>query len=774
MKQHRVSAGQVVVLFALVAVILIVFAGLSIDTAKATQRQRELQSATNSGAVGGMNAVLVQRSDSEVVRIIEKAFADNNVTNTVRVNDGAGWVDDPEVTSWSAVYLDATGASLGSVGSFAGGQPPQGVAHIIVKTSVDVDNTFSKVAGVDTFTVSANGAAGAGTCDNGVMPITFNKIYLEDRLPIAPNGWHRPVPLRDPLANVSALPNNRTRANTSVFRVMAKEENIPGNFNFTHWMGDTSNAGSSNALAPSLTGVGNLANGFKEMTPPESDPGAIAKVNGIMEVGDWLPANTGVSPSQDIKAALNEHIANKDFLILPVHDLVNGSGSSPDSGYRISRFVQVRLIGYDLDNGKYFDFALLQDNVFCVEQVPPPPPPPPGEYTYQAKISEHLLYTKPGTTPPGYDIAIVLDLSYSMRFCWDTDKLCASGSRRIDYAAKAIRSFVDEMLVQRHARGIENRLALVTFSQSGTKVIDFNNDRLAALKAFRDYFGDLSSPKTIPDSMLTGNTNGTSGIVGAVSYLSGARKVDSKNNPVKLATLFVTDGLTNVMNDGPGTNVTNRFDNAPYYCGTTAKDLDNPLVQYNCPDATKYPGKTVSQPPLKAMVRAASDASASKAITFYAVVVGAQFGLTPESMHLTQVAPGNAYMANSPEQLAGLITSIEEELGTACEELSDGIRLAANAQVTVRFAVGGPVVGTYTTNVEGIVSMKLKPGSYILQASHTVASPSQPDVPRTYNRILMGGSGTPFSQISFEVPEKDTIGPDMTLIIDNEDNAKCQ
>ena len=53
-------------------------------------------------------------------------------------------------------------------------------------------------------------------------------------------------------------------------------------------------------------------------------------------------------------------------------------------------------------------------------------------------------------------------------------------------------------------RGIENRLALVTFNQSAKQVIDFNNDRTKALAAFKAFFGDVSAPTTIPTSMRNG------------------------------------------------------------------------------------------------------------------------------------------------------------------------------------------------------------------------------------------------------------------------------
>ncbi|HYF62603.1 MAG TPA: vWA domain-containing protein, partial [Herpetosiphonaceae bacterium] len=499
-------------------------------------------------------------------------------------------------------------------------------------------------------------------------------------------------------------------------------------------------------------------------------------LNGNIEVGDWLPTDSGGSGGNDVKAALDEHIASKDFLIIPVYNLTNGNGNSPGSGYRIDRFVKVRLLDYNLGGSNaYFEFALLEDNVFCVSQEPNLPPPPPGAYSFKITVSESLVYTTPGTPGTNYDIAIVADYSASMKNCWDTASSCPPGTRRIDYAAEVLRNFVHEMLVVRNseANGGDNRLAYVTFGQKATKVVPFGTteDTLAKFKAA---IGDKANPITLPNSAVSGNTNIADGISGGVSYLS-TQRIDKYGKPVKMAVLILSDGLTNTFNDGPATWTTNRHNNAPYYCGDSDLDMENPLVQSTCPKQEDYPNQNISTPPVEMMVKADSDASASKGIEFFAVVMGEQFGLTPVKMHLNRIT-NNYFMANSPAQLAGLVNAIAIELGEPCQELSGGVRLAVGAQVTISFATGG-TIGTYTTNAEGqiVLQNKLAPGNYILKASHSgvVAPQDKLNIPRTYNRILLEGDSTPVTSVPFVMPSKDFVGPDITLVIDNDANAKC-
>jgi hypothetical protein len=149
MKLQRVSAGQTLPFIGMLILIMIAFAGLTIDSGNAMEKQRRIQHAANSSAVAAMNGVILQNTDGVILDIINKTMTDNNVKRFQRVNVGQAWGTDPDVVYFSAQYLDASGAFLGDVGAQPNQTPAdKGAAHVVVQTSLEAQNTFSKVVGV--------------------------------------------------------------------------------------------------------------------------------------------------------------------------------------------------------------------------------------------------------------------------------------------------------------------------------------------------------------------------------------------------------------------------------------------------------------------------------------------------------------------------------------------------------------------------------------------------------------------------------------------------
>jgi hypothetical protein len=580
-----------------------------------------------------------------------------------------------------------------------------------------------------------------------VFPIALNRLALENNQPY----WYKPVPLQNPYADNGAIPSlNTTNTNSPRFRAYSTYNN-GGQYLWARWNGDEA-SGSTADLNAALTGAGTLGQGFSEFPPPASDPAAIPLVNGALEAGDWLAGTSATAANADGMAALDWHIANKTLMILPVYDQFTGNGNWPDSGYHIVRFVQVRLLGYSFGgSNKYFEFALVQDNKTCAAAL---------------KLSEKLEWFAPVGAASNYDVVIVQDYTYSMQYCWGTITICATGSRRIDYAAADLRRLVNEILVVgNQQQGDDHRLAYVTFNQKATKVIPFSNDTNVTLANFKNAIGDLSSPRTIAPSQLTGNTNTADGLASAVAYLNGGRTVDRYGQPVKLVVVLVTDGLAHVFNDGPATWVSNRWNNAPYYCGDSDADMDNPLVQSNCPQQADYPGQTISTPPLQKMVQVANDASSSKGVEFYALALGNQFGLTTTDMRLNEVAPSFNYLAGSPSELTGLMYSISQDITQPpCAEFS-ATRNAAGANVSIRDG-DGRIVGQGASDSDGIfrTNLALNSGPYTVEAYHnSVVAPADPSqIQRNY-------------RTTFTIPIVDPAQPISTgtLTNVNPSNAQC-
>jgi hypothetical protein len=582
-------------------------------------------------------------------------------------------------------------------------------------------------------------------CINNTFPIAVKNLTLQANLPY----WYKPRTLESiglsPFADDASIPSlNTTNSASPRFRVYARSDQVGPTFYWGRWNGAEA-SGSSQDLSTALTGNGSLAAGFSERTPPASDPAAIPLVNGRLEAGDWL-AGTGASPLNTATMnALNSHIAQKTMLVLPVYDSFVGNGASNDSGYHIVSFIQVRLLRYDLGGSQpYLEFGLVNGNHLCALEL---------------TVGDQLEWYAPVAMQDNYDIVIVQDYSYSMRYCWDTNLVCTSPNRRIDHATGALRSFVDEVLNKRNLQqGGENRLAYVTFSQGATQRIPFINDTNAALAAFKQQIGDLASPRAIPNTDLPGNTNTTSGLFGAASYLNGARTVDSHGRPVKLVVLLFTDGLTNVFNDAGYQNVSNKNTQAPFYCGETASDMDNPYVQFTCPSAEEFPNISPRPlPPIKAMVKMANDARAAwPQLTFHAIVLGNQNGLTPVDMHLNEVAPDHYYMAGSPAELGALVNGVVSELfGSPCQKFttwlpSPGIHVVIRNQ-------DGAVVSEGDSGAGGMYRARLpyNPydqnwlpiGSYTVEAVHNDVV--APDDPYQIARDYAGGRSVVFTEMGW-------------------------
>jgi hypothetical protein len=599
-------------------------------------------------------------------------------------------------------------------------------------------------------------------CINNTFPIAVSKLALEKNLPY----WYKPISMEarglSPFADDPSIPSlNSTNPASPRFRVYATTNNYSSGptYYWARWNGADS-SGSSLDLSTALSGVGNLAAGFSEFAPPASDPAALPLVNGRLEAGDWLAGTGATASTTATYEALNHHIAQKTMLVLPVYDMVVGPGASAGSGYRVERFIQVRLLNYQLvPNGNaYLEFALVNGNHLCALEL---------------TVGDQLEWYAPAAVEASYDIVIVHDYSYSMRFCWNTNQSCPVGSRRIDPSAASLRSFVDEMLVQRNlAQGGDNRLAYVTYGQNKTQRIPFINDTNAALAAFNSQIGTLSSPRTIPDSDLDGNTNTASGLVGAAAYLNGARTVDRNGKPVRLVVLLLTDGIANVFNDGGYAGVSNRYNVAPFRCGDYSTDMDNPYVQSTCPSDAEFPNINPKPlPPLKAMVKAADDARAARPVTFHAIVLGNQFGLTPVDMHLDKVAPDHYAMASSPAELATLVAAVAsglDETETICQKFTSWLP-SPGIHVVIRDQ-DGSVVSEGDSGAGGMYRARLPynpqnqygqvSGSYTVDAVHNDVV--APDDPYQIARDYAGGQSVVFVEIganSYNIGLANTTDP---------------
>jgi hypothetical protein len=202
-------------------------------------------------------------------------------------------------------------------------------------------------------------------CRSNVYPIVLDRLALE----AYPQRWYKPVTMESIGLSLDAdnaqIPSLNTLNNKSPrFRVVSNAQNtLPNRFYWVRW--NSSVLTESQDLLAMLSGAGTLADGFSEYGPPVEDPAAIPLVNGMLEAGDWVAWYQFTPSNADIQAALDAHIAQKTRLILPVYDTILGSANSQLVFFHVQRFVEVRLLSYDLA-GAYLEFALIDADKTCL------------------------------------------------------------------------------------------------------------------------------------------------------------------------------------------------------------------------------------------------------------------------------------------------------------------------------------------------------------------------------------------------------------------------
>jgi hypothetical protein len=137
-----------------------------------------------------------------------------------------------------------------------------------------------------------------------------------------------------------------------------------GNFGWLSWDGD----GSAPRLATSLEIPGD--SDTYENPNDEADH--------VIDIGDWIPGNTGISNSSAVRKNLNTLMSYD--IVVPVWDAVTGSGANTQ--YKVYAFAKVRITDYVLPNqnritATYLGYATPQGAPSTQPTVAPTPTPTP-------------------------------------------------------------------------------------------------------------------------------------------------------------------------------------------------------------------------------------------------------------------------------------------------------------------------------------------------------------------------------------------------------------
>jgi hypothetical protein len=133
-------------------------------------------------------------------------------------------------------------------------------------------------------------------------------------------------------------------------------------FSFVRWRADTA-PDSVTALVASLSGAGNIAQGFDEAPWPSSlgamPPGYPLRPGYLHSSdSDWI-YGSNASINNDVLTALQYHFDNKTLMTLPINDAINGAGSN--FTYHVQRLGDFLLRGYGNQPGKgrYLDLVSI-------------------------------------------------------------------------------------------------------------------------------------------------------------------------------------------------------------------------------------------------------------------------------------------------------------------------------------------------------------------------------------------------------------------------------
>ncbi|MFD3165963.1 TadE/TadG family type IV pilus assembly protein [Herpetosiphon sp. NSE202] len=744
-------AGQSLVFSAILFFVLIGFAALAIDTGEAFSRQRQQQAASTAATISGLEALGVGGDDNAVVASIKAALAANGITDAEAVV-GDWPVLDPDLNYYRAFYTQRGSRVEYPVGTFSGSVPSE-FNGIRVEVRSARNTIFAQALGVDTLEVSADNKATWCQCATYVFPMAVSTDKMLGTLP------GQSVTL--------------TWTKTKILNAVDEKNH----FVWAEW---TTSANADNRLKESLGGSGDLIKGFTETTPPAGYSNT--SNNGIINNEDWVKVSDSLlQPGSTTLNTLMTALKSGKPILLPTFSKLNYTGSTNPkyTSFRAGGFVRVILTGFST-NTITLRYVDANANCPCVDV----PQPKPSEV--KLALDQKLIWYLPSVTTTSYDIALVVDVSGSMKWCWNTKTTCGTNANARWYLVKEfLRKFSYKMLDVWNApegtpmnsalfpgeelfgKGGDNRISVIRFSggaRTNSPSFGFVNTPTGS-----DQASVTTRTNTMKASMTTfinwitsgnmdGSTAGAAGLDGGIRYfdnVSADSRKDRFGRPIKLVMMMLTDGLTNVMFEGnnigdqnhQGVQHLTASGTSPRYCkdpndpsagnvrtpGNSGYPItDLPDVQANCPWNGEGNSGGYARAPIASLIqvsdRARNRVAPKRPISIVAILVGDQerFGLA--DLRIDRIAStGGAFYAKDPNSLNNALRSILESLAQPCYE-RDALIPAASAKVTVRDSTGAVVAGMgnmQASTTGNLIFTVPEPGNYSFIAERRVTAWSE-------------------------------------------------
>lgn len=301
--EPRPARGQMIVLFAVALTVIILAVGFVIDGGNALVQRREAQNSADFAALAGAR-IITQRisgdttngTDANVAAAIIRALTVNGAEPIA-----FGPPDGPVYVNDAGAIVPSAGAGTSYVGN---GNIPAGAVGVKVGASVTWRPYFLGVAGVDSWTASAEATAKGGYAagpPGGVFPVGIAEAFFNNRHPCSGPVSGDPA---DP-----CYPRHLTPGTL----------NVPGGFGWLKFgcpgygLGQGNDGGCENNK-PFLQ---------DEIGPPSNSYGCCTQV-GLPGSPDFI----GSLPGNKASADCDYYIDNEIVVTVPVWDYADGTGQN--------------------------------------------------------------------------------------------------------------------------------------------------------------------------------------------------------------------------------------------------------------------------------------------------------------------------------------------------------------------------------------------------------------------------------------------------------------
>jgi hypothetical protein len=419
------TRGQSIPLIALMVVILFAMVGLSVDVGNTFAQERKAVAAGNAAAIAGMDAY-IKGGDSPDDAVVREA-----IENTLDANDIIRG-DENDQIQYKAWYLDSKGDQFPGGSQVGGGNVPPDVSFIKVQLDGRVNTFFARITGRNDLPLGSTAYSGRCPPTSGVYPIGLDATLFND------DGNFAETDQRIDGQPIYGVMDGYEYFGKTWRRIYIGGGSTGGQISFLRWNETTTvngiAAASEQALINSLSGDGNLDEGFEEVptwpSTNESEPPNYPSLPNQLGAGDWVFG--GPNNLAAVSSLLNEHQANGTYMMLLPYNNISGSGA--EAKYKVGeRQVFVIKATGSGASGSWIELIAMGDADAQGTSCAVTPPSPGTTYGLKGNVGVFPVAILPTPVRKPIQYMVVLDVSGSMSA--SLDGKCNNGGPTIQCEA---------------------------------------------------------------------------------------------------------------------------------------------------------------------------------------------------------------------------------------------------------------------------------------------------------------------------------------------------